>query len=715
MAGARQSTPGGGGGQPRKMLPALRQDLRLLAGAGVGDGTNDWLIYDPVRHRYFQIDESAFQLISLWREVELDEFIDLAKVRLQRDVSEGEVERLVQFVFSNNLGDQAPNGDALAYARQISGSKKPWWSQAIHSYLFFKIPIVRPHRFLEATLEFVAPLYTRTTFWLLFLIMAAGLYLVSRQWHVFTTTFLDFLSLEGMVWYGLSLIFIKTLHELGHAYTAARAGVRVNTMGIAFMLGMPILYTDVTDAWKLKSRREKVAIAGAGMAVELAIAAVATFLWVFLPDGAARSVAFVLATTSWIMSLAVNLNPFMRFDGYYLLADMWGISNLQSRAFAMARWWLREQFFGLGHPPPDNFTSRTRGWLIAYAIGVWIYRLILFLGIALLVYHMFFKALGLFLFAVEIAWFILLPIWKELTEWSKMRGQIIQNRRSWITASIVCVLIALAFIPWSGTIHVAAVAQAERESQLFAPRPARVVKVLSADGERVAAGARIAVLESPDLDYEIIKARHNIDLSEARLRRIAADAKDRSQRDIIERELAANKEKLAGLLVEQRQMLLAAPFDGEVRDRMRDLNPGNWIDHATPVARVISPGKTEAYGYIHEDDLWQIKVGGRARFIPEDPLIGARSGKVIDLAKTGSDRIEIKYLASVYGGDVPSDKDSKGDIKPRSGRYLVKIALDGQPLDRVVRGTVRLDGQPVSVAAAAWRRVLQVLVRESGF
>ena len=50
-------------------LPALRQDLTLRQGASDNDGAANWLIYDPVRHRYFQIDAAAFELLAIWRPV----------------------------------------------------------------------------------------------------------------------------------------------------------------------------------------------------------------------------------------------------------------------------------------------------------------------------------------------------------------------------------------------------------------------------------------------------------------------------------------------------------------------------------------------------------------------------------------------------------------------------------------------------------------------
>ena len=105
----------------------------------------------------------------------------------------------------------------------------------------------------------------------------------------------------------------------GHGYIAKYFGCRVSAIGIAFLVFFPFLYTDTTDAWRLRNHRERLIINFAGILTELHLALIATFLWAILPDGGLKSVTFFIATTSWISSLAINVSPFMRFDGYYVL------------------------------------------------------------------------------------------------------------------------------------------------------------------------------------------------------------------------------------------------------------------------------------------------------------------------------------------------------------------------------------------------------------
>ncbi len=56
------------------------------------------------------------------------------------------------------------------------------------------------------------------------------------------------LTPEGMLATVGMMSLSKVIHELGHAFAASHYGCRVPAMGVALLLGMPVLWTDVTDA-----------------------------------------------------------------------------------------------------------------------------------------------------------------------------------------------------------------------------------------------------------------------------------------------------------------------------------------------------------------------------------------------------------------------------------------------------------------------------------
>ena len=439
------------------VVPTLRQDLRLHPGTEDSVEAN-WLIYDPLAHRYHEIDERTYRILQHWRgNMELEALAAHVTGQLADQVSVDDLYQLMTMLDQAGLFCEPLAGWRSVYRKQQDMRRGPiaW---LLHNYLFIRVPLLKPDAFLQTTLPLARLLASRPMLIVIAALGLVGLFMASRQFDTFSHTFLFFFSLEGAEGYAAALFFVKIFHELGHAYMAKHFGCRVPTMGVAFLVLAPVLYTDVTDAWRLRSRRQRMLVSSAGMMVETAIAAIATFLWAFLPDGTVRSACFFIATTSWVLSLAINLSPLMRFDGYYLLSDYWRIPNLQPRAFAIFRWSIREILFNLRAPCPEEWPLRQRVTVVFYALAVCIYRLGLFIGIALVVYHMTqVKLLGVLLFAVEILWFVAMPFASEIKLWWGLRSKI-RERRRYQFSSLVAGLAILSFmVPRPQSVEITAV------------------------------------------------------------------------------------------------------------------------------------------------------------------------------------------------------------------------------------------------------------------
>ena len=479
-------------------LPQLRHELSLMRGAPTVTGEPTWLIHDPLLHRYIQIDYAAYQIFSIWREQQsIDDLVNTARDRLGVDTGQESITKLIAFAHQHKLTNEPPRDGWRYFAREHAAVRKSWVMSLAHNYLFFRVPLVRPQVCLTAALPIVEPLFTRAAAFALAVLGFTGLYLASRQWDEFATTFQNFFTWEGAALVAVVLFLVKAAHELGHGFTAVRYGCNVPTIGLAFMMITPLLYTDVTDAWKLRDRHQRLWIDSAGIIVEIGIAAVAIFLWAFLPDGPVRSLAFVLAVVSLTTSLLINLNPFMRFDGYYLLTELLGIENLQLRAFELGCWKLRELLFGLGLPCPEELPRRLVNGLVLYAWLTWVYRLSLFIGIALVVYLYFFKVLGILLFLFEIGFFIARPLCMELRSWYRMRHKILRSPRTALTVVLATTCAALAIVPWSTRVEIPSVLEFEETARLFPKRAARVTTLHVSHGENVKAGAGSGLADFP--------------------------------------------------------------------------------------------------------------------------------------------------------------------------------------------------------------------------
>jgi putative peptide zinc metalloprotease protein len=702
--------------KPDVVLPPLREDLRLIAGASAADGSPTWVLADPVRGKYFQIGWAAYQMLSRWSGGSTASILSQIHSETTCRATAQDLDDLLRFLYGNHLMRDSPQGGYRTYAAQAEAARPQWLMWLVHHYLFFQIPLVQPDRLLRATLPVVEWLFSKSVAWIIACIGLAGVYLVSRQWDVFTATFLHFFTPRGLALYVLSLVIVKVFHELGHAYTATRYGCRVSTMGMAMMVLVPMLYSDTSDAWKLTSRCQRAAIGAAGMIVECALAALALFAWNFLDDGLARSLVFTVATTSLMVGAAINLSPFMRFDGYYVLSDWLNIPNLQDRAFAFGRWHLRRLLFGLDRPMPEPVVAARRRFLVCFAWGVWAYRFILFLGIALMVYHYFFKLLGVILFAIEIAWFIVLPIVGELKSWWALRGEIVERRRGWLTAAVLACLFAVLFVPWSARISLPAVLESTPHATIYAPAPGRIVELTVEEGRRVGIGDRLMMLESPALEKDMALTRKRIDVERLRVQRLFVDREELAKHQVTLETLKARLSQLEGLLHQQQTLSLTAPIAGMVTDRAEALHVGQWINKQLPLAYIIDLAGEELHALASETDVGYLHAGQSARFIPQGPDRSSVEAQVVEIRDVDESSFTMPYLLSVYGGDVPVREDADHKMKPETSVYRVTLHLIESPprWNQAVRGTVLVQGPRISFAQRAWEQTARIFIRESG-
>lgn len=697
------------------LLPALREELTLHPGTQHTDGSPSWLIYDPHRMRYFRIGWVMFEILRRWKS--RDATIVLAEVNetTTLNLDEEDIKAALTFLHSHELLRPNSERDTKQLLARWTATRQTTLQWLIHNYLFFRIPLLKPDAFLSATLPRVRFLAGKSFALLTLVLLAIGVILVVRDWSNVVVQLKATMTVEGLIGYGFAIAFAKLIHELGHAYVAKAHGCRVATMGLAFLVLYPIPYTDTNDAWKVRSRRGRLAIATAGMAAELYIAAWATFLWSFLPDGPAKSAAMTLAVTTWVMSLAVNTSPIMRFDGYYILSDLWEMPNLHGRSFALGRWFMREVLFSLGDPPPEPLPRTKRNLLIAFAYAVWIYRLVIFLGIALLVYHFFIKLVGIVLFCIEIGWFVALPMAREFSQWWKRRDAILRNPRSWMTVSGIVLLVLVVAVPWFGHAEAPALLRSERISQIYPVVGADVVEVFVSEGETKRSGEPLFKLRSATLEYQIEDNRTRTELLQKQIRMAGFDDDLRAQSQFLREKLASALTERQSLLEQQSRLDIIAPFDGQVFDLTPDLRVGQSVGHRQKLASIRELQQTVAIGCVGEQNLHRIEVGQQARFYPETATRSPVRMQITLIETHAVRSLEYPALASRFGGPIASLDKDKG-LQPQSAVYKVvaRPIDDVKALDLELRGTLQIKGRTESLVMKLTRAALAVLVRESG-
>jgi putative peptide zinc metalloprotease protein len=695
-------------------LPPIRQELGIYPAPPSQDGSPAWTLHDPSANKFYHLSWTAFEMLSRWNLGTSDVLVETVNRETTLLISEEDVIQLIRFLDQNYL--LAPYGSARVlegfHRQQIS-----WPKWLLNNYLFFRVPIIRPQRILDKVGKWFCWVYT--PWFLVAVIIASGaaLFLILQKWESFWNSFTAYTTWEGILSLAVAVSLAKTVHEFGHALTAHKYGCRIPAMGIAFVVMFPMLYTDTNEVWKLPNRRDRLAVSLAGISAELLLALIAVWLWLFLPDGPVKAGAFILATSTWIMTIALNASPFMRFDGYFMLCDLTGIANLHARSFAFGSWWIRKILFGLSHPPPEPAAPARRFFFIAFAYMVWVYRLVVFLGIAILVYAYFFKALGIFLFVVEIGWFIVLPVYREIVSWWEMHPQMELNFAVIRTCCIIVLMIALFVIPWRDRVTAPALLSAAREYQYFTPVPAMVVEEPVRGRNYVRTGDILVHLHSHELQNRIEQVRISQSVARWHVEQQPFSEQMLMEGQILKRRLEEAGTELKGRKKEYEQLLMRAPFSGFILTRNDEIQPGVMLSSREQLYVLVDNTANKVDAFVSAQDIKRIRIGNRARFIPDALEFGTYDCRVTDIDKVNITFLEEPALGSPFGGPIAAHVDNKGKINPTSSLFRVSLGscTPGDVPMLKLKGKISIKAERRSMVADGLRRGYEVLIRESGF
>lgn len=699
-------------------LAPLRRDLKLFKGPANTDGMPTWTLHDPVRQRFFRLGWIEYHLLSFWPVGTIDGLIDALLGKANIQVTPQQIGKMVEFGTRHNLFQTYDRTAVQQLMDQHDAQQPGLWGWLLHHYLFFRIHIFCPDRFLQRTLPVFKTIFTPFFFTVGIIIALSGFYLTARQWDLFTRSFIDSFTLTSVYWYGLTILFAKLVHELGHGLTARYFGCHVPSMGIAFIVFWPIFYTDTSDAWKLTTRRARLAISSAGVVSELALAILATFLWSFFPQGPAQNSLVMLASVTWLVTLTINLNPLMRFDGYYIFSDLIGVANLQDRAFALARWHVRECLFGFKETVPEFFNKQTQRRLLIYAYGTWLYRLLIFVGIALLVYHLMFKLAGIILMLVELGWFVLLPIIREFRQWWLRRRNVQLNQNVLVSVLTIITLGIVTIVPWQKTVIAPALLKSELQSVVYAPVPARIEKVfITEKGQLVTKGDLLLQLSAPDLHQKIAQINLKIKMLRWQIDHTSGSLALLQHNQVLHEQLIAALTEQQGYLQSQSKLAVRAAFSGVISHIEPGLRPGRWVNPSTALLEFNDPTQITIEAYVTEADITDIVMGGTGVFLADDLAIAPITAAISRIDDIATPFFGQPHFAAIHGGRILTHSDGNGRQVPVNAVYrLIFNNLNPAiPRQQALLGVVQVIGTKQSLLARAWTLMATIIIRESGF
>lgn len=136
------------------------------------------------------------------------------------------------------------------------------------------------------------------------------------------------------------------LHELGHAAGGIRAGAMPGNIGLGLYLIYPVMFTDVSQSWLAPTRKRLLVDAG-GLYVTGLCAVCDISVYAYWRAPLIGLIAYLLCITT-----VINLNPFLRMDGYWMISDLLGIHDLMGKTVATTKWLVKSPFCR-DTPKPD--------------------------------------------------------------------------------------------------------------------------------------------------------------------------------------------------------------------------------------------------------------------------------------------------------------------------------------------------------------------------
>lgn len=144
------------------------------------------------------------------------------------------------------------------------------------------------------------------------------------------------LNLYGIIELILFMLASSFFHELGHASACKYFRLEHGGIGFGLYLNFPVLYTDVTEVWKLKrSQRCIVNLAGVYFQCYILLGLLVTF---FLTNNDIFRYLILFLNLGFVMTL----NPFFRFDGYWMATDLLGVPNLRARSKELLKYYFNK-------------------------------------------------------------------------------------------------------------------------------------------------------------------------------------------------------------------------------------------------------------------------------------------------------------------------------------------------------------------------------------
>lgn len=581
----------------------------------------------------------------------------------------------------------------------------------LHPFMI-RIPMLDPDRWLTKWQFVVRPAFTGAA-----AIIVAGCLALTALFGILNAANLsrEASSLLGdpRSWLALivAYLFLKILHELGHAFAARIFGAEVHEMGVTLLFFVPVPYVDTSGAGAFSEKNHRIVVSFAGVAVEGLAAGLALLCWWLVEPGFVKAFCaqlFLLGTAS---TLLFNGNPLLRYDGYYVLADALEIPNLYERSRTHLRGFAERRLLGLEDVRVAVQAEGESGWLTAYGIASGLYRGLLTFSIAWMMANFLpgiGTAVGMFWISAQLG----LPL-VALARFLLSSPRLVGRRKRILVASggaALCLSLAAVLIPISHRSLADGVVWLPEQAQVRAGTAGFVTRWLAQPGSRVEKGQPVLEFDEP--------------LANARVRALSARAEilsrtrhgavlDRMRLVQIDEEIETVAEELRVARERLGDVILRSPSDGILLSSAGNDLPGQFVRQGDVLGYVVERRQPTVRVALDQEQITLVRkntLGVEVRL--GSPRAPTRVGHIVREVPAARHRLPSAVLGAQGGGPWPIDPSDPRGLRTKEPVFLVDVELDHMAIPRVGdRAYVRFEHEKEPLVAQASMAVRSLFLR----
>ena len=659
----------------------------------------EYLLEDESTGRFFRVGLPQYTFLTMLdgNRTISTALMKTATLLRKNAIDENEAASLCKWAIESGLVDSEVGNSAQRREEQHEMLQK----QQLVSYLnpmMLRMPLFSPDAIVTDIARYIGFLISPMGLLVWLTVVVYGFVQLSMHWNEFFVDRIESFGASDLLWIAAAWLVLKLIHELAHSLVCKKFGGRVKSCGLLLLLLIPMPYVDVTTSWRFDNKWKRILTSAAGMMAEVFIAAIACLVWISAEPGPIRYHCGNLIISATLHTLLFNINPLMRFDGYYMLSDFLEIPNLATHG----RQWLKGQFKWLyfGAKPTPIKETGYRGLAVrAYGISAMAWFFLIAVGMSLAASGLI-EGFGLIIALIGCILWVGIPLFK-LASFTIAGTDTERPNRLWFASAMTLTLLLvggfLVFCPSPSVITAPVVIEFEQWSIIRSNAAGFAKQIHVSDGDSVNEGDLLVTLENKDIGLELASLKIDIEISKLRIDNLF-NAGEISQVQHERESLTSMLERKAELDARISDLKIFAPRSGTVLARGLGTLKGQYMTPGEEIMSIGKPGDMHAVGLAEQTDVdWilenpdtdvELQLWGRyeSEMIP---------GKITKIDPRARDDLPNEAFAAVAGGPlavVPRSQVESGgeqseqDLMLTEPRVKLEIAIESEDRQSLLAG-----------------------------